>query len=299
MARSLRIPGVIDIVRTDDPGEIEAFAADSRLDREFDGAGPLVNRIVTGRIRRNLHVEGLPLPPVAPREAPGRAAQQADLEAKLATPVSQVASADLDRLALHVLGRSPPDELGPLVQQILGRLFVPDYHASAQTWADAGLLDASVRSFNPLRWLVWWFSGGVDRARQNLTTAIGYDRTGLHTTGIAVHNMTRTIERMRDLATQSNADTMPPANEAIARCLSAPKSVLREATAPGATAAGGFRRGTLVMLRLEAARAHHARRDIAFMARSWSRCPARDWVVSLLTDVWGRACAMRRARASE
>jgi hypothetical protein len=294
MAKTLRIPAVVDILWTDDPAEIEALAADRRLDRQFEGAGPLLNRIVTARIRRNLHVQGVPLPPVAPRDASGRAAQQADLEARLAAAVSRVASSDLDQLALHVLGRSPPADLGPLVQQVLGRLFVPDFQASAQTWDDAGLMDASVRSFNPLRRLVWWFSGSVARARQDLTAAIGYDLAGLHTTGIAVHNVVHTIERMRDLAAQSNGGTMPSADEAIARCLSAPKSVLREAIAPGTTAAGAFRRGTLVILRIEAARARHARRDIAFMATSWSRCPAHEWVISLLTAIWERACTMAR-----
>jgi hypothetical protein len=151
-----------------------------------------------------------------------------------------------------------------------------------------------VRSFNPLRRLIWWISGSVDRARQKLAAAVGNDRSGLHTTGIAVHNLVHTIERMRDLAAQSNAGTMPSANEAIARCLSAPKNVLREAIAPGTTAAGAFRRGTLVMLRIEAGRARHARRDIAFMATSWSRCPAHGWVISLLTAIWERACTMAR-----
>jgi hypothetical protein len=294
MGKTLRIPGLIDVLRTDYPDEIAALAADSRLDRRFEGAGPLINRIITKRIRRILHVHGLPLPPVAARDAPGRAVQQADLEARLSAPAARVAPEDIDKLAMHVLGKNPPEELGPAVQEILGRLFVPDYRASGRSWGDAQLLDASVRSFNPLRRLVWWLSGSVDRARHNLTAAIGCDPAGLHTTGIAVHNVIHTIERMRDLAAQSSPGTMPSANEAIARCLSAPKSVLREAIVPGTTAAGAFRRGTLVVLQLEAARARHARRDIAFMATSWSRCPARDWVVSLLTRAWDRACAIDR-----
>jgi hypothetical protein len=296
MAKTLRIAGLVDILWTDDPGEIEALSADSRLDRKFEGAGPLVNRIVTKRIKRTMYVRGVPLPPVAPRDAPGRAAQQADLEARLDAGGARVAPVDLDKLAMHVLGKSPPDELGPLVQQVLGRLFVPNYRASEQSWADAKLLDASVRSFNPLRQLIWWITGAVDRARQNLATAIGNDRAGLHTTGIAVHNVVDSIERMRAFATQSNAGDMPSAEEAIARCLTAPKSVLREAVTPGMTTAGAFRRGTLVMLRLEPARARHYHSDIAFMATSWSRCPAHHWVVSLLTDVWNRACAIARGQ---
>jgi hypothetical protein len=298
VARTLRIPGLLDVVRARDPGEIEALAADTRLDRKFAGAGPLVNRIITGRIRRNLHVQGTPLPPVSARDAPGRAAQQADLETALTavargTPCDP---ADLDKLAMHVLGNSAPEELGPLVQQVAGRLFVPGYHGSRRSFADARLLDASVRTLNPVRRLVWWIAGSIGRARRRLAALVGNDRSGVHATGIAVHNLVHSIERMRDLASQRGALGWPSSEEALARCLSAPQSVLREAIAPGTTAAASFRPGTLVMLLLEEARARHCRRDLAFMSASWSRCPAHAWVTSLLTAVWERAVAISQGR---
>jgi len=294
VAKVVHIPGIVDLLRTSDPQEIYALAADARLDRKFDGAGPLVNRIITGRIRRNLQVHGMPLPPVSAREEPGRAARQADLETLLGAAALRPAwkQAEIDKLAMYVLGKGPHQELGPLVQQLVGELFAPGYRASPRSWADARLLDASVRSLNPLRRLVWWITGSVPRARRRLAALVGSDGAGLHTTGIAVHNVVHSIQRMRDLAAQLSPEALPSAEEALARCLSAPQSVVREAVAGGTTAAGSFRPGALVMLHLERARARDCRRDVAFMTASWSRCPASGWVSALLTAVWESALAM-------
>ena len=50
MARSTRIPLLVDVVRVDDAAEIHALNADERIDRRFGRMGPLVNRVVEGRI---------------------------------------------------------------------------------------------------------------------------------------------------------------------------------------------------------------------------------------------------------
>src|SRR3977135_1557559 len=68
MARSLRIPGLIDLVRVDARSDIRGLANDARLDRRFDAAGPLINRILVQRIRSVLRIDGVPLPSLAPRE---------------------------------------------------------------------------------------------------------------------------------------------------------------------------------------------------------------------------------------
>ena len=46
MSRSLRIPGLIDLIRTDARSEIRDLAVDGRLDRRFEARGPLINRIL-------------------------------------------------------------------------------------------------------------------------------------------------------------------------------------------------------------------------------------------------------------
>ena len=69
MGRLLRIPFLVDLNRTADPSEIRAFAKDGRLDRNFSGRGPLLNRILTRKVRNVLAVKGVTLPSVAPRAA--------------------------------------------------------------------------------------------------------------------------------------------------------------------------------------------------------------------------------------
>lgn len=300
MTSSLRIPALVDLLRTDSPELIDALAANDRLERRFDDTGPLFNRILARRIRRILQVNGAPLPPVAPRDSPGRAARQAELEAALAPVPGRLPcdEAQLEGLTAYVLGRSAPQAPGPLVQEVVGRLFVPDFRGTAETWEAARLLDAAVRSLNPLRQLIWLLTGRVERARRLLAERVAGDPAAVHSIGIAVHNLVRSFERMRELAAGPDTVRRLSTEAAVTLCLAAPDSVLRQAVAPGVTTAGSFRRGTIVLLRLEAARARSLRRDVAFMTGSWSRCPAHRWVPALLTTIWDRVAAARRVEGS-
>jgi len=295
VAKAIRIPGLIDILLADTPDAILSLTSDNRLDRKFVAEGPILNRVIARRIRRVLHVNGTPLPPVAPRDAPGRAERQEQLEDTINTKLDCLVNDDrhLDELAAHVLGRRDPDTLGVQVQEVVGQLFAPDYTASPQRWKAAQLLDSAARSFNPIRQIWWRLTGRVDEARRLLSEPVAGDPAAVHTTGIAVHNLVRSFEIMRELASRPQNLRALTSDAVVARCLVAPESVLRQAVQQGTTAAGSFRPGTLVVLRLEAARARTIRRDIAFMTagRSWSRCPANRWVVALLTAVWDRAAA--------
>ena len=295
----MRIPGIIDLLRVNDAKSVLALANDDRLDRGYERTGPLLNRVIAGRVRRVLQLGGVPLPPVSPRALPGRAERQAQLEAMLA-PQSGQAPTDgvhLDELAACVLGRRPQDALGPLVQETVGRLFVPDYRGTTETWEAAKLLDAAVRSFNPLRQLLWAVTGRITQARALLAERVAGDRAALHTTGIAVHNLVQGFEQMRELASDAARMRRTTREEALARCLIPPATVLRQAVRPGAIPAGELRAGTLVTFGLKAAHEKTLRRDVAFMTESWSRCPAHAWVPALIGAVWDRAAAMRRAEA--
>src|SRR6266567_6088704 len=76
MSRSLRIPGLVDLIQADVRSDIRGLADDARLDRSFDPRGPLINRILVHRIRSVLRVDGMPLPSVAPRSDAQRARAQ-------------------------------------------------------------------------------------------------------------------------------------------------------------------------------------------------------------------------------
>ena len=56
MARRIRVPGLVDIVLVTEPKEIRALDEEPKVDRNFVGRGPLINRLITGRIRRWFHI---------------------------------------------------------------------------------------------------------------------------------------------------------------------------------------------------------------------------------------------------
>jgi hypothetical protein len=289
MARRIRIRGIIDVVRLDDPAEIAAVAEDPRLDRHFAATGPLLNRFIARRVRRVLHVDGTPLPSVAPRAAAQRADRQAALAARLdgvlagGTPAAE----HLGVLAEYVRGEADEAALGPAAQEAIGRLFVADYAANAETWRAACILDAAPRNRNPLRAIGWMLTDAVARSRRVLAQAVRDDPAGVHATGIAVHSVIRSLRAMRALWRDTAAGGRPAADVAVARSLRAPETVLRQWVAPSSTLIPGLPAGVLTMFELDAARPRAP--DIAFMAQSWSRCPATAWTGALLHAVWERA----------
>lgn len=291
MVRAIRIPVLLDILLVDEAATIRALADDPRLDRTFPNRGPLLNRIISGRIRRTLQIDGVPLPPVAARAAAAPAAERDALAARLDAlpPDRGCAEPHLQALAAHVRGQSNAPALGPLVQEVLGRNFLPDFRADVASWRAAQLIDAGVRSNNPLRHLLWAVTGQLRRAQRLLADRAGGDPAITHTTGVAVHNLVIAFQRMQLLFGDGNNPGRISTSRAVAHCLSAPGRVLRHATVGGSIADTSFRTNTLIVFQLEAAHRQTLRQDIAFMAGSWSSCPANTWVPRLLGAVWDRA----------
>lgn len=287
----LRIPGLVDLLRIDDPALITAVADDARLDRAYVAKGPLLNRIVAGRIRKDLQLNGTPLPPVSPRGADRPVPAQAALEARLnplAPGLAQGGDA-LKPLAAYVRGEGPSGAAGPLAQEAVGRLFKPDYAADAESWAAAKVLDAAPRTFNPFL-LIWWaLTGAVPRARRLLADKVGGDPSGVHGTGLAVHNIVGGLQHMRTLWADGRARQQLSAEAAAAQCLVAPDQVVRQPLKAGGSLAGEFDATTLVLLQLSAAHSQDPSQEMAFMSQSWSRCPAHAWVPALLAGVWRTA----------
>ncbi len=289
MTRRLRIPGLVDLIRIDDPAVIAAASSDARLDRDFSGGGPLINRWIAGRIRRGLRTPTAPLPSVSPRDHPGRAERQAALQSRLGVLVSDgaVATEHVAELAAYVRGERPESAVGPLVQEAVGRLFAERYSGSDHTWRAACVLDAAPRNMNPLRALWWAITGAVGSSRRVLSTAVGDDAAGVHATAVAVHSLVRSLRQMRRLWLEPGVRERITADAAVTRSLRAPESVPRRWSAPASTVLGNLPAGTLALFELDAARARDP--DIVFMAASWSRCPAAAWTTALLKDVWKRA----------
>jgi hypothetical protein len=293
MGRALRLPGFIDILFVDSAADIEPLANDPRIDRGFLPDGPLINRTMVKRVTGTLAVDGGRLPSITPRADRDREARQRALEAQL-DPSTHDRIWDVETIrllgdAIRGVPGSVPLEIA--AQQAIGRLFVADYRGSQETWKAAYCLNQAVQTRNPLRSLFLRLSGRLRRSKDLLFRLVGGDRAGVHATGVAVHSLVRCFEGMRTLWQQHGARERLSADAAVARCLVAPKNVLRQASGQGATVSGTVRPGTLVVIELDKIHQKSPSAQTAFMAGTWSRCPAAQATPLLLKAVWQRASA--------
>ena len=234
------------------------------------------------------------MPALAPRGDRQRAERQQTLHAQLqpeaGTPLWT--DAQLAVLADHVRGRGQHEAMGVAVQEIVGRRFDPGYAADGASWAAAVMIDGYSRGGlrTALRDLWWVASGRLRRARELLADRAGRDRHALHGTAIGVHGIVHALERMRDLHALDASRSIDE-RIAVARCLHAPRRVLRTVEAPLATTATPtpLRPGSLVLLELEAAGSRAPDPDIVFMHGRWSFCPAERFVPALLAAAWREA----------
>jgi len=290
MARRIRFPFLIDLIQVEAPAAIRDLADNPCLDRRFEPRGPLLNRVIARCVRRVLQVRGERLPSALPRDDASRAAAQSALEQRLDPAASPPPwdTDSLDALARYVCGdNSRP--VGQLAQEAVGRLFKPGYRATAGTWRDAVVLDAATRSLNPIRRLYWLLSFRIERAQGRLSDAVGGDLAAVHATGIALHNLVESIERLRALYADAFRRAGHTHAAVLAHALVAPRAVLRQASSSGDTLSGSFAPGTLVSFATRPALARSLDPRIGFATGSWSLCPAHRLVPALLLEVWSRA----------
>jgi hypothetical protein len=288
--KRIRIPRLVDVLISDDPGEIEALAQKPELDREYANFSLAVNRYVLRHLRKTLQIDGRLFPTITAREDQGRAAAQETLGARLnalATSLSEGPD-ELEGIAAFVRGEGAADACGPLVQQVVGCLFVPDFKATAESWAAAVMLDKAVRTMNPAL-LAWWSATRrVDRAKRLLSEMVRGDLAGVHAVGIALHNIVSGVSLMRDMFSDPEQRAALSPEAASAKCLFAPSMVLRQPTRECPFASDRLMPTTLVLLKLQTANKKSPDQNTVFLRDTWSRCPAGQWVPALLEGVWRR-----------
>ncbi len=288
-----RIPGLVEIVTSEDATEIDAFAQDPNLDRAFADRSILTNGQILQRVLGILQIDGKPLPTVAPRSAPGRSEAQNALWNRLnaLAPAYSTGPDELESLAAFVRGAGADDSCGILVQQVVGRLFAPDFQATEASWNAALLLDKAVHSLNPALHAWLDLTDQIDLAKQLLSNMVGGDLAAVHATGFALHNIVSGVNLMRQLYSDPAGRSALSPETAGSRCLFAPINILRQPTAPSRSASGDLETGTLLILSLQAANANTPDAKLAFLRDTWSGCPAEQWVPALLQGIWRRACA--------
>ncbi|WP_109479249.1 hypothetical protein [Paraburkholderia sp. C35] len=285
------IPGLVDVIKVDQPADILRIAHDGSIDRAFGPRKPLLNGLLVRRILRVLSHHGHRFPTMRAREATGRERQQDALWQKLnaAAPDIRAAPDSLEPLAAWVRNTNANAEVGPLVQQVIGRIFSPTFEASGATWAAAQVIAASLAPGNTLRNLKWRITGKVTRAKAMLASMVGGDLAGVHGVSVAIHNVVKGVHQMRSLYLDPSVRPTLTPEMAGRRCLYAPAMVLRQATSDGTVGGCTYASGTLLLLELEKARQASGDESIIFLADTWSRCPAEQWVPAMLEGIWRRA----------
>ncbi len=289
MARRIRIPWLIDLVSVSTPDAIRAVTPHPTLDRGLRPAGPLFNRLVARRLRFTLSTGSKPLPTILGRDDADRAAAQAALTERL-TPDEPEHLLDEETVAaLADFVRGKGGQVGPLTQQLVGRLFDPDYRATVETWAAARQLQRAAESNNPLMHLIRVITGSITRAQRTLTEAANGDPAAVHTTGIAVHNLVDAMEGLGTLYRTADDRTSVSTAEAIARTLVGPRTIVRQADGHADSLVGPLRPGTLVTFAIREAGQRSLDPRVTFMRGSWSECPAHRVVPAMIAAVWSQA----------
>ncbi|MGH6835626.1 MAG: hypothetical protein ACREC9_08770 [Methylocella sp.] len=291
MAQRIQVPWLVDLVLVADPSEIRALNEEPRLDRRFLPRGPLVNRLIAGRIRRWFQIKGQPLPSLAARGDQVRAERQWELAVALDPAGGRALWSDqqLDKLASFVRGVGTYDGAAITVQEIVGRLFDPLYAADPESWKAARLIDRFREGFSPVQ-ILWQITGRLRRARALLVERAKQNRWAMHGTAIGMHGIVQALERMRQLRARADATSLGDA-AVLGRCLAPPKQVPRtvEASLESPFAAGEMRPGAIVILKLDAAEPSTPGAGTVFMHGHWNGCPAEAFVTALLKAVWHRS----------
>jgi hypothetical protein len=284
------IPGIEDVVAVTDPAEIRAISNDARFDRDFSGHVPLRNRLRIRKMLRIFSVGGRLLPTMRPRTDAARAAAQDELWSRCnaQAEVLKRAPADLEPLAEWVRGKGTAQQLGLLVQQSVGTLFVENFTATEESWAAACLVLESATSSSFLKMLAWRINGKLERAKALLLSMVNGDLAGLNGISVALHHIVDGLHKMRELAADPAFRSAMTTDAVVGECLFAPNTAVRQAETSGEIAGCPFKRGSLFVLGLVAATKGATNRDLVFLGQSWSRCPAEKWVPALLEGVWTR-----------
>jgi hypothetical protein len=287
------IPYVLDVFEVSDPKDIEAVNNDPRIDRQFDSPACPLNWLLLKRSLSVLSYAGNRFPTMRPRDSVARKSDQEALWNRLNLKVPEVKSGpeELEPLADWVRGDGAEESLGLRAQQLLGRLFSETFVATPETWDAAITLVRAPRSSNVFK-LIWWsLSGKVRRAKRQLAGMVNNDLSAVNAIGIAVHNLVKSLRRMKSLYSDKNLRMTLSPLDAVNRCLAAPTSIYRQATVAGELKGNQFSDNSLFILNIgDAAKMEGAER-LVFMRGSWSSCPAEQWVPAMLEGVWLRANA--------
>jgi hypothetical protein len=280
-----------NIFKVDEPEEIKALAGDPLIDRKFSLRTCPFNWLLLKRSLTVLSFKGRLFPTMTYRDSPERQIRQQELAKSLRARVAAIrlGPEELAPLADWVQGKGPESQVGMLTQQLLGRLFLPRFVATEESWGAAKILVAAPRSRNLFKVLWWFASGKLRRSKRLLAGMVNEDLSAVNAIGIAVHNVVKGLRHMRTLYADNTVRSSLSPDSAARQCLFAPVSLYRQATDAGQFGNCPFPRNSLFVLEIGKASQRGGGQPLVFMDDTWSQCPAAEWVPAMLEGVWLRA----------
>src|SRR5271155_1779919 len=249
------IADVSDATVITDPENIRIVSAGQDFDRDFTGPTTLRNQIVLKNMLRVFSVGGKPFPTMLPRTDPNRAAAQDMLWSKLNLRANDIKSGpvELEPLAAWVRGAGSEEQIGPLVQQYIGRQFVENFTSTNESWAAAStILEAS--STSNIATLLWLqISDKLERAKALLSSMVNGDLSAVNGIGVALHHIVDGLNKMRQLAADATVKAELTVDAVVDECLFAPGSVIRLAKTDGSVGGCPFKKSSLFVLALGSA----------------------------------------------
>jgi hypothetical protein len=289
--KAKRIPGLLDVIEMSEISEIEAVNQQPEIDRQYTSRLPLLNGLLLSNIVGILSQKGSRFPTMLPKRNTARAQNQSALWDRLnaKAPLFRDGPVELEGIAGWLKGTGERQEVGVLLQELVGRAFESSYEATEESWAAAVTMDTAIRMKNPLRRFSWKITGRIRSAKNVLAAKVANDNAAIHATGIAIHNLVAALTSMKALYSDIGMRWSLSPEQAVHRSLAAPAGVLRQATAAGTISGCPFRKGSLFILKLSEAYKRSGDEGVVFQRNSWSQCPAEQWVPALLAGIWVRA----------
>lgn len=300
MARRLRLFGLASLVIVDRQDEIDALIDHPALDRNFERAGPLINRLLVGALHRQFLRDGRMLLSMRPREDATRAAGQADLFRRLDGLAAEKAWAPEAIYAMaHYVATGEQFEHAasgltyatamPFLERSERRVF--DAARYRQVFELTRRIARANSPVSPRGWLIR-LTGGDNRARRALRELTGGDDYGLHAMAVTIENSLVILENLKQRIRESNATGGRPAPKLAwlsARTAPAvvPRQLRQDFTLPHVE--GRLPANTLVLLRMRRGLRPDTQGGFEFAASHWSACPARRYVIAMFDAVCAAA----------
>lgn len=285
MAKRIRIPYLFDVLLVENLSELTLVDEHPDIERTLRPAAGLLGRWLRRALEEDLRFHGSLLPAFRMRRDETRAQRQGALERTLADYALDLRAgpSELKPLRDYVRGVGSRRAAASAVQKLVGRTFAPTYASSPATYRAARLMESWPRQ--PWTAPLGRLTGRLRDAKEELAEAADRDQACIHATGIAMHNIVRSLDRLRrryrrgELGPLTEADYVAPS---LVLRTAVHKTHLPFLNAPLAA-------GTLIIAPLERLHRSDLKREFVFREQGWSRCPAHNFVPRLLESAWGGA----------